>query len=52
MNPGLALPLIALKTVGQKSTHPKINMGNFRENMFEAHNDFINHTPQVLVACC
>jgi len=50
-NPGLALPLIALNTVGQKSTHSKIAMENFRENKLEVHNDFFCHNPQVLVAC-
>ena len=46
-NPGLALPLIALKTAGQKSIHPKINEPCFRENMFGSH---IN--TQMLVTCC
>jgi len=50
-NPGLALPLIALTSAGQKSTHLKRNEKSFRENMFGAHNDLKNH-PQVLVACC
>jgi hypothetical protein len=51
-NPGLALPLIALNTVGQKSTHLKTDVRGFRENMFEAHNDFYNLNPRVLVASC
>jgi len=47
-NPGLALPLIALKTVGQKSIHPKTYENCFRETMLGAHNDFCH--PQMLVA--
>jgi hypothetical protein len=50
-NPGLALPLIALNTVGQKSIQPKTYENCFRENLLGAHNDFNNH-PQMLVACC
>ena len=50
-NPGLALPLIALiKSVGQKSIHPKTYENCFREKMLGAHNDFCH--PQMLVACC
>lgn len=45
-NPGLALPLIALKSAGQKSTQPKMTSQHFRENLFE------NWNSQVLVACC
>ena len=51
-NPGLALPLIALKSVGQKSTQPKISENYFRKNLFEPRCDFLNHNAQVLVACC
>jgi len=50
-NPGLALPLIALNSVGHKSTHLKTNMNSFKENMLEVHNDFLSQSPQVLVAC-
>ena len=49
-NPGLALPLIALKSAGQKSATPKTCEFSFRENSLESHNDFLNHT-QALVAC-
>ena len=52
-NPGLALPLIALNTVGQKSIHPNTYENCIRENMLGAHNyDICNHNPQMLVACC
>jgi hypothetical protein len=50
-NPGLALPLIALNSVGHKSTHLKTNMNSFKENMLKVHNDFLSQSPQVLVAC-
>ena len=50
-NPGLALPLIALKSAGHKSIQPKISENYFRENLFGAQNDFLNH-PQMLVSCC
>ena len=50
-NPGLALPLIALNSVGHKSTHLKTNMNSFKENMLEVHNDFLSQSPQVLVTC-
>jgi len=46
-NPGLALPLIALNTVGQKSIHPKKSENFFRENMLGAQNDLCH--PQMLV---
>jgi hypothetical protein len=46
-NPGLALPLIALNTVGQKSIQTKTYMESFSKNLFEVHNN-----PQMLVACC
>ena len=38
-NPGLALPLIALKSVGQKSTHPKTFELCFRKNMLQSQCD-------------
>ncbi len=44
-NPGLALPLIALKTAGQKSTQLEITNQCFEENLFE------NWNSQVLVSC-
>ena len=50
-NPGLALPLIALKSVGQKSIHPKKSEHFFGENMLWTQCDF-NHNSQMLVACC
>jgi hypothetical protein len=45
-NPGLALPLIALKTAGQKSIQPKTSNLCFRENLFESFNE-----SQMLVSC-
>jgi hypothetical protein len=45
-NPGLALPLIALKTAGQKSIQPKTSNLCFRENLFESLNE-----SQMLVSC-
>ena len=45
-NPGLALPLIALKSAGQKSTQLKTANICFEENLFEN-----LHKSQVLVAC-
>ena len=51
-NPGLALPLIALKSVGQKSTQPKTSENCFGKHLFEPRDDFMNHHAQVLVACC
>uniref|UniRef100_A0A6C0I4U9 Major capsid protein N-terminal domain-containing protein n=1 Tax=viral metagenome TaxID=1070528 RepID=A0A6C0I4U9_9ZZZZ len=50
-NPGLALPLIALKSVGQKSIPPKVSEHCFREKMLWTQCDF-NHNSQMLVACC
>ena len=51
-NPGLALPLIALKSVGQKSTHPKASENCFGEKMLWSRDlSMMNHT-QALVACC
>jgi hypothetical protein len=49
-NPGLALPLVALKSVGQKSIRPKVCENYFGEYSFEARNDCFSH-PQMLVAC-
>jgi hypothetical protein len=49
-NPGLALPLIALKSAGHKSIHTEKCENCFSENMLWAHND-VSH-PQMLVACC
>jgi hypothetical protein len=49
-NPGLALPLIALKSAGQKSIQTKTYENCFSENLLGAHNDFFNH-PQMLVSC-
>jgi hypothetical protein len=51
-NPGLALPLIALKSVGQKSIQPKVSEHCFRKNLLEFRDDLYNHQPQMLVACC
>jgi hypothetical protein len=50
-NPGLALPLIALKSVGQKSIPPKVSEHCFREKMLWTQCDF-NHNSQMLVAAC
>ena len=49
-NPGLALPLIALKTVGRKSIQPIASEHCFRENLLESRDDIFHHT-QMLVAC-
>ena len=46
-NPGLALPLVALKTVGRKSIHPEASELCFRENMLWSQNN-----AQMLVSCC
>jgi hypothetical protein len=51
-NPGLALPLIALKTVGRKSTHTKVSEQCFSENMLETLDECFIHHSQVLVTCC
>ena len=51
-NPGLALPLIALKTVGRKSTQLKTSEHCFKKNLLESRYDDMNHNTQVLVACC
>ena len=49
-NPGLALPLIALKTVGRKSIQPKTSEICFRKNLLEPRDD-IRHHAQMLVSC-
>jgi hypothetical protein len=49
-NPGLALPLIALKSVGQKSIQPKASEPCFRENLLCFRDEFI-HQNQMLVSC-
>ena len=49
-NPGLALPLIALKSVGRKSIQPKASEHGFRENLLGSRDDFSHHT-QMLVCC-
>jgi len=49
-NPGLALPLIALKSVGQKSVQPKASEPCFRKNLLCFRDEFIHHN-QTLVAC-
>jgi hypothetical protein len=51
-NPGLALPLIALKSVGQKSIPLKASEPCFQEKLFEPRCDFMNHSSQMLVSCC
>ena len=51
-NPGLALPLIALKSVGRKSIQPKTSELCFRKNLLWSQGDFeTNHNTQMLVAC-
>lgn len=50
-SPGLALPLIALTSAGQKNTHLKASEHCFRENMFESR-DMQFACSQVLVSCC
>ena len=49
-NPGLALPLIALKSVGQKSIQPKASEPCFRKNLLWSRDENIHQT-QMLVAC-
>ena len=49
-NPGLSLPLIALTSAGQKSTHLKTSEPCFEENMFESRDEYFTHS-QVLVSC-
>jgi len=51
-NPGLSLPLIALKSVERKSTQLKTSEHCFEENLLESRYDDMNHNTQVLVACC
>jgi hypothetical protein len=51
-NPGLALPLIALKSVGQKSIHPEVSEQCFRENMLWTRNETMFQNSQMLVSCC
>jgi hypothetical protein len=51
-NPGLSLPLIALKSVGRKSTQLKTSEHCFEGNLLESRYDDMNHNTQVLVACC
>jgi hypothetical protein len=46
-NPGLAIPLIALKPAGQKSTQPRATGLCARENLFGSQT-----CSQVLVTCC
>lgn len=50
-NPGLSLPLIALKCVGQKNIHPKTSEHCFRENMLSFRDETWFHQTQMLVAC-
>jgi hypothetical protein len=51
-NPGLALPLIALKSVGQKSTHlGKSELFSKKTMLLSQREEFL-HESQVLVACC
>ena len=47
-NPGLALPLVALTSVGQKSIRPKVYENYFGKYSFEARNGLFSH-PQMLV---
>jgi len=49
-NPGLALPLIALKSVGQKSIQPQASELCFRKNLLCFRDEFI-HQNQMLVSC-
>ena len=49
-NPGLALPLIALKSVGQKSIQPKTSELCFRKKLLCFRDEFI-HQNQMLVSC-
>jgi hypothetical protein len=50
-SPGLALPLIALKSVGQKSIHPKASEQRFREKMLWSRDETLFHQTQMLVTC-
>jgi hypothetical protein len=49
-NPGLALPLIALKSVGQKSVQPKASEHCFRKNLLCFRDEYL-HQNQSLVSC-
>ena len=52
-NPGLALPLIALKSVGQKSTQLKAPEPCFEKNLLWSRDEMESfHNTQVLVSCC
>jgi hypothetical protein len=52
-NPGLALPLIALKSVGQKSTQLKASEPCFEKNLLWSRDEMEPfHHSQVLVSCC
>jgi len=51
-NPGLSLPLIALKCVGQKNIHPKTSEHCFGKNMLPFRDEFLFHQAQMLVTCC
>jgi hypothetical protein len=51
-NPGLALPLIALKSVGQKSTQLKASEPCFEKNLLWSRDEMNFHQTQVLVSCC
>jgi len=49
-NPGLALPLIALKTVGQKNIQPKVSEPCFEKNLLWSRDEMFHQT-QMLVVC-
>ena len=51
-NPGLALPLIALKSVGQKSIHTRASEPCFSENMLWSRDNDLCHTQMLVTACC
>jgi len=51
-NPGLALPLIALKSVGQKSTQLKASEPCFEKNLLWSRDEMDFHHTQMLVSCC
>jgi hypothetical protein len=51
-NPGLSLPLIALKCVGQKNNQPKASEPCFRKNMLSFRDETTFHQSQLLVSCC
>ena len=50
-NPGLALPLIALKSVGHKSIQPIASEHCFRENLLWSQRETMFHDSQMLVSC-